>query len=176
LGRVLTAPPSNHLPNNLESIFTMKTKYIPTLLALALIAVGRMQADPAAAPVQTVAITATDTLRFSVTEIDASPGQTLHVVLTNETNMPKDTMGHNWVLLKADQDPIAYATAALSAKDEGYIPKALAGEVLASIAILGPKETGEVTFTAPTIPGSYPYICSCAGHSMAGMRGVLIVK
>ena len=154
----------------------MKTKYISTLLALALIAMGHMQADPAAAPVQTVAITASDTLRFSVTEIDATPGQQLHIVLTNDTTMPKDTMGHNWILLKADEDPIAYATAALSAKDEGYIPKALADKVIASISILGPKETGEVTFTAPTVPGSYPYICSCAGHSMAGMRGVLIVK
>jgi azurin len=85
-------------------------------------------------------------------------------------------MGHNWVLLKAGEDPMAYATAALSAKNEGYQPKALADQVIASIAMLGPKETGEVTFTAPTVPGSYPYICSCAGHSMAGMRGVLIVK
>ena len=159
-----------------ESILTMKTKYISTLLSLAFIAVGCIHADPATGPVQTVAISATDTLRFSVTEIDAHPGQQLHVVLTNETNMPKDTMGHNWVLLKADEDPMAYATAALSAKDEGYLPKAFADKVVASIAMLGPKETGEVTFTAPTVPGSYPYICSCAGHSMAGMRGVLIVK
>jgi azurin len=154
----------------------MKTKSIPTLLALALIAAGCIHAAPATAPVQTVAITASDTLRFSVTEIDASPGQPLHIVLTNETSMPKDTMGHNWILLKADQDPIAYATAALSSKDDGYQPKALADEVIASISILGPKETGEVTFTAPTVPGSYPFLCSCAGHSMAGMRGILIVK
>jgi azurin len=154
----------------------MKTKYISTLLALALIAVGRMQADPAAAPVQTVAITASDTLRFSVTEIDASPGQPLHIVLTNDTTMPKDTMGHNWVLLKAGEDPTAYAMAALAAKDEGYLPKALADKVIASIPMLGPKETGEVTFAAPTVPGSYQYFCSCSGHSLAGMRGVLIVK
>ncbi len=32
--------------------------------------------------------------------------------------MPKDTMGHNWVLLKAGEDPSAYAMAAISAKDE----------------------------------------------------------
>ncbi|HWZ94662.1 MAG TPA: plastocyanin/azurin family copper-binding protein [Opitutaceae bacterium] len=154
----------------------MKTKYISTLLALTLIAVGCIHADPATGPVQTITISASDMLRFSVTEIDASPGQQLHVVLTNETNMPKDTMGHNWVLLTADEDPIAYATAALSAKDEGYLPKALADKVIASIAMLGPKETGEVTFKAPTVPGTYQYLCSCTGHSMAGMRGVLIVK
>jgi azurin len=85
-------------------------------------------------------------------------------------------MGHNWVLLTADEDPIAYATAALSAKDEGFLPKALADKVIASIAMLGPKETGEVTFAAPTVPGTYHYLCSCTGHGLAGMQGVLIVK
>jgi azurin len=154
----------------------MKTKYISTLLALTLIAVGCIHADPATGAVQTITISATDMLRFSVTEIDASPGQQLHVVLTNEGTMPKETMGHNWVLLTADEDPVAYATAALSAKDEGYIPKALADKVIASIAMLGPKETGEVTFAAPTVPGTYQYLCSCTGHGLAGMRGVLIVK
>lgn len=154
----------------------MKTKYISSLLAFVLIAMGCIHASPATGAVQTVTIGATDMLKFSVTEIDASPSQQLHVVLTNETTMPKDTMGHNWVLLKVGEDPVAYATAALSAKNEGYIPKALADKVIASIAMLGPKETGEVTFNAPATPGTYPYLCSCTGHGLAGMRGVLIVK
>jgi len=66
--------------------------------------------------------------------------------------------------------------AAISASDNGYMPKALLPEVIASIPLLGPKEVGDVTFTCPTKPGKYPYICSCNGHSMAGMRGELIVK
>jgi uncharacterized cupredoxin-like copper-binding protein len=48
--------------------------------------------------------------------------------------------------------------------------------VLAFIPLRGPKEVGDVTFTVPTKPGNYPFICSCSGHSMAGMRGELIVK
>jgi plastocyanin len=40
----------------------------------------------------------------------------------------------------------------------------------------GPGETVEVVFTAPAKPGKYPYVCTFAGHCLAGMRGTLIVK
>jgi uncharacterized cupredoxin-like copper-binding protein len=71
---------------------------------------------------------------------------------------------------------LGYCAAALSAKEEGYMPKTMAGKVLASIPLLGPKESGKATFTAPTVPGSYAYVCSFPGHSQAGMLGALIVK
>jgi azurin len=154
----------------------MKTKYISTLLALALIAIGRMQAEPTSEPVKTVAISAYDTMKFSLTQIEVHPGQKLRVQLTNEGNLPKEVMGHNWVLLKAGLDPVAYSSAAIAAKAEGYQPMALADEVLASIPLLGSKETGEVTFTAPTVPGNYSFLCSSPAHCQVGMRGVLIVK
>jgi azurin len=154
----------------------MKIKYISTLFALALIAVGRLPADSVTEPVKTIAISAYDTMKFSVTQIEAHPGQKLRVQLTNEGSLPKSVMGHNWVLLKAGEDPIAYSTAATTAKDEDYQPTALADEVLATIPLLGAKETGEVTFTAPTVPGNYPFLCSSPAHCQVGMRGVLIVK
>jgi plastocyanin len=40
----------------------------------------------------------------------------------------------------------------------------------------GPGETVQVTFTAPSKPGKYPYLCTFSGHYQAGMKGVLIVK
>jgi azurin len=144
------------------------------LLAMAMVA-----SQPAARAddnVMTVKITANDSLKFSVKEIDATPGQKIHVQLTNEGTMPKDGMGHNWILLDSEAEAGPYATMALSARSTEYEPKALASHVLASIPLLGPKETGEVTFCAPTKPGKYPFICSCSGHSMAGMKGYLIVK
>jgi azurin len=123
-----------------------------------------------------VTIVANDSLKFSVKEIDATPGQKIHVQLTNQGTMPKDGMGHNWILLDSESEAGPYATTALSARASEYEPKALASHVLASIPLLGPKETGDVTFCAPLKPGKYPYICSCSGHSMAGMKGYLIVK
>ena len=42
--------------------------------------------------------------------------------------------------------------------------------------LAGPNETVEVTFAAPTAPGSYAFVCSFPGHYALGMRGVLTVK
>jgi azurin len=136
-------------------------------------AVGLAAADPGAT--KTVLITANDSLRFSVTRIEAAPGQTVQVQLHNVGTLPKDVMGHNWILLAAGQDPNDYAAAALDAKAENFEPKTLNDKVLATISLLGPGETGTVTFTAPTKPGKYPFLCSFPSHSAAGMHGVLVV-
>ena len=127
-------------------------------------------------PTATFVITANDSLRFSVTRIEARPGQTIRVQLRNVGVMPKTVMGHNWILLRAGSDVSGYATAAISAAGEAYQPHRLSGEVLAAIPLLGPKQSGEVTFEAPTVPGEYPFICSFPGHMQAGMHGVLSVK
>ena len=115
-------------------------------------------------------------MKYSVTKIEAKPGQKVVVELTNEGNLPKVAMGHNWILLKAGSDPLAYATAGMKAKAENYQPQSLAHEVLTSISLLGPKESGRTSFTAPSNPGSYPFLCSFPAHYQTGMRGVLIVK
>jgi azurin len=154
----------------------MKTKIAISSILLALIGLTALPLARAEAAVKTIVIVANDQMKFSVTHIEASPGETLHVQLRNEGTMPKNGMGHNWVLLKSNADPAAFAMAAIAARDTDYVPKALVSEILASIPLLGPKEVGDVTFTCPTKPGKYPFICSCNGHSMAGMRGELIVK
>lgn len=123
-----------------------------------------------------VSISAFDTMKFSVTKIQAAPNQKITVELKNEGNLPKETMGHNWILLKAGSDPVAYATAAIKARAQDYQPASLAGEVIAATRLIGPKETARVSFTAPSAPGSYPFLCSFPGHCQAGMKGVLIVK
>jgi azurin len=154
----------------------MKNLHLPTILICVLAAAASLPAVSAPEHDKTIAITANDMLKFSVTRIEVQPGQTVHIQLKNLSTMPKDVMGHNWILLKAGSDVTAYATAALAARNEAYQPKALAGEVLAFIALLGPKQTGEVTFVAPETPGSYPFLCTFPGHFQAGMRGELIVK
>ncbi len=152
----------------------MKIPIVPAFLLSVLVAATSLSAAPD--DVKTVMITANDSLKFSVTRIEAQPGQKIRIELKNAGSMPKEVMGHNWILLKAGSDASAYATAALSAKKENYQPRALAGEVLASIPLLGPRQTGDVTFEAPMTPGSYPYLCSFPGHFQAGMQGLLIVK
>ena len=154
----------------------MKTHSWPALLAIALVGFPFLTGAAAPDPVKSVVIIAGDSMKFSVTRIDARPGQTIHIQLKNEGTLPKQVMGHNWIVLRAGSDTSAYAAAALSAKDQNYQPTSLAGEVLAAIALVGAKETGEVTFDAPLQPGSYPFLCSFPAHCQVGMRGELVVK
>ena len=69
-----------------------------------------------------------------------------------------------------------FAEAAQPEGENGYIPSKLKEKIVAFIGLLGPNETGEVTFTAPTEPGEYPFLCSFPAHCFVGMKGVLVVK
>jgi azurin len=155
-----------------------KLLFIP--LFVALILTGCSKSEPAAlaaAPSgpRTIELTAGDNMRYNLTQIEAAPGEVLHVTLTNTGVLPKEAMGHDWTLLQAGSDPDAYSRAAVMAKDTNYQPPALAYEVLASIPLLGPSQTGDVTFTVPTNPGEYPFLCSFPAHCQSGMKGVLVV-
>ena len=57
-----------------------------------------------------------------------------------------------------------------------YIPAAKKASILANTKLAGGGETVEVTFTAPTEPGEYTYICSFPGHVSGGMKGTLTVR
>jgi azurin len=134
-------------------------------------------AESAAAPrVVKIRAGVENAMKFDVTSIAAAPGETIKVVLTNASTLPRDVMGHNWVLLTAGSDPVAFAAAAAPDAASGYIPAKLKDKVVAFIALLGPNETGEVTFKVPTAPGDYPFLCSFPAHCLIGMKGVLTVK
>jgi azurin len=131
---------------------------------------------PPAANGRPVEITGNDTMKFSVTEIRAKPGETLSVTLSNIGTMPKFSMGHNWVLMKPKADIDAFVSDAAQAATTDYIPQARKGDVLAHTKLLGPKEKDTVTFQAPKEPGQYTFLCSFPGHYQVGMKGVLIVE
>lgn len=136
---------------------------------------------PAAAPVthdgRAIEITGNDTMKFSVTEIKARPGERLSVTLVNIGTTPKFSMGHNWVLITTGVDIQPFLVAAAEAVTTDYVPKATQGDkILASTKLLGPNERDTVTFDAPTTPGRYDFLCSFPGHYQVGMRGVLIVE
>ena len=140
---------------------------------------GQKDAAPvaAAAPAgpHAVELTANDTMKYNVTTIEAKAGEQLKVTLTNTGTLPKEAMGHNWVLLKPGTDVAAFDAAAATAKDTDYIPAALKDQVIASIPTLGPRKSGEVTFTVPAA-GEYQFLCTFPAHYQVGMKGTLIVK
>ena len=171
---MILARAANHKSRPTE-IPIMKIKSYPKIAFIAAAVFSLAHGSQNTAP-RTILITANDNMKYSLTHIDAHPGETLHVQFRNEGTLPKDVMAHNWVLLKAGKDANAYAAAALQAKDQDYQPKALAADVLASIPLQGAHREGEVTFEVPAMPGKYTYLCSFPAHCQIGMRGELIVK
>jgi azurin len=156
-----------------------KLLFIPLFVALILAGCSKSEpvaVAPAPSGPRTIELTAGDNMRYNITRIEAAPGEVLHVTLTNTGTLPKEAMGHDWILLRAGTDPDAYSRAAVAAKDTNYQPPAFAFEVLASIPLLGPNQTGDVTFSVPTQPGEYPFLCSFPAHCQSGMKGVLVVK
>jgi len=150
-----------------------------TLVAAALFAGPAIlpAAESTAAPRVVKIVAGVDNvMKFDVTRVTAAPGETIKIILTNKTTLPKNVMGHNWVLLTAGTDPLAFAAAAASEAANGYIPSKLKEKVIAVVGLLGPDEVGEVTFKAPLKPGDYPYLCSFPAHCLIGMKGVLVVK
>ena len=114
-----------------------------------------------------------ETMAYDQTEIEATAGETLRVVFVNTATSP--IMEHNFVLLSSSDFIQEVGEAALTpeAVENEYIPTHDA--ILAYTSMAKPGETVEVTFTVPSEPGEYPYICTYPAHFMT-MRGVLIVS
>lgn len=123
-----------------------------------------------------IKIEVSDSMKFSVTQLTAAPGETLRVVLVNSGRAPKEAMGHNWVLLAAGVDATAYVNAAVGAKATDYLPAARAGDVLAHTKLLGGGARDAIVFTVPSAAGDYTYVCTFPAHLQLGMKGVLTVK
>lgn len=156
----------------------MKLRSVATALIASTLLGGPCILGAAEGAARTINIRAgvDNAMKFDVVTITAAPGETIKVVLVNASTLPKEVMGHNWVLLAAGADPVAFAAAGASEPKNNYIPEKMKDKVVASIALLGPKETGEVTFKAPMAPGDYPFLCSFPAHTVVGMKGVLTVK
>jgi azurin len=148
---------------------------ILAFLGLALLALHSAAPASRADDEKKVLIHATDQMKYDVVSIDATAGEKITVMLTNTGTLPKVAMAHNFVLLKAGTNVSAFAMAAMTHQDTGYMPADLAGEVIVASKLVGPGESDTVTFTAPAA-GTYDYICTFPGHALAGMRGTLNVK
>lgn len=150
---------------------------VALLAACSRTASGPDDAKPAAPRnVRTVAITGDDTMQFSELTLTASPGEALRVVFTNTGTRPKESMGHNWVLLRpasaAEVNDFGLAAAAAAPT---YLPADRRSQIIVATKMLGPGESDAVEFTVPSKPAEYPYLCTFPGH-FAMMRGWLVVK
>ncbi len=140
--------------------------------------VGAAVAFPAAAnaadKVCKLAITGTDMMQYDKKELDVAGDCTsIELTLTHGGKLPKEAMGHNWVLVNAS-DLNAVANGGMSAGPANNYVTPGDKKVLASTKIVGGGETTKVTFSTSVLKkgGSYMYLCTFPGHNSV-MRGVL---
>lgn len=117
-------------------------------------------------------IDSTDQMTFDKKAIEISKScKTFTVNLTHSGSLPKQVMGHNWVLSKeADAQPVAMD--GLSAGiDKSYLKD---GEtrVIAHTKVIGAGETDAVSFDVSKLSADekYQFFCSFPGH-ISMMKG-----
>lgn len=117
-----------------------------------------------------VELTANDQLKFDKNELSVKANEKVTLTLKNIGTMPKESMGHNFILLKDGVDLAAFAKEAISAPE--HIPGSDPA-IIAHTKLLGPGESDTIEFTVAT--GEYTYICSFPGHYLS-MTGVLTAE
>lgn len=120
-----------------------------------------------------ITLNSNDAMKFDKTEITVSAGQTVILTLNHTGTQPVTAMGHNFVLLTQGTVMADFATAAMAAKDNDYIP-ADDSNVIAHTKVIGGGESDTITFTAPE-KGTYDFLCSFPGHYSI-MNGKFIVQ
>jgi azurin len=123
--------------------------------------------------VSKVVIAADDMMQFDKKEIRVKAGKKVKLTLRHVGKMDVKVMGHNVVILKQGVDIIKFAAAAVSAKDNDYVPEG-SKDVIAYTKMIGGGQTTSIEFDAPAA-GEYDFICSFPAH-YAMMKGKFIVE
>jgi azurin len=117
-----------------------------------------------------IELTANDQLKYDKNDLHVKANEKVTLTLKNIGTMPKESMGHNFILLKDGVDLPAFTKEAISAPE--HIP-ASDPAIIAHTRLLGPGESDTIEFTVPA--GEYTYICSFPGHYTT-MTGVLTAE
>ncbi|MBW3539084.1 MAG: HEAT repeat domain-containing protein, partial [Planctomycetes bacterium] len=116
--------------------------------------------------------TVEEEMRYDTPYFAVEAGRPVQLVLRN-----LDLMPHNLLIAApgAMQEVADLAAALPSTADERglqYVPKS--DKVLQAMPAVPPHEQAVITFTAPSEPGEYPYVCTFPQHWMR-MYGVMVV-
>lgn len=118
-----------------------------------------------------------DMMQFTTqtVEIDKSC-KAFTVELKHIGSLPRNVMGHNWVLSKTD-DVQGVATDGMSASIDNNHIKEGDTRVIAHTKLIGGGESDSITFDATQLDPAqkYTFFCTFPGH-VAMMRGDVIVK
>lgn len=122
-------------------------------------------------------VESTDQMTFNTKAIEIDKSCTTFTVeLKHIGNLPKNVMGHNWVLSKlADVDGISTDGMAAGI-DKSYLKEG-DDRIIAHTKIIGGGETDSVTFDVSKLDPAekYEFFCTFPGHHVL-MKGPLTVK
>ncbi|PVZ09710.1 MULTISPECIES: azurin [unclassified Pseudomonas] len=119
-----------------------------------------------------VTVDSTDSMTFSTQQISISKScSTFTVNLTHSGSLPKQVMGHNWVLSKAS-DMEAIGQDGMSAGLDSDYLKPGDDRVIAHTKMIGAGEKASVSFDVSKLKAgeSYTFFCSYPAH-MFQMKG-----
>ena len=130
-----------------------------------------MTAMPARAAMQIQIGTIKAMMRFDTAQFEVNAGDTVELMFTNNCIMP-----HNFVMAAAGKADMVVAEATALGSD-GFAKDFVAetANVLRHTKLIQPGEFETLKFSAPPVPGDYPYLCTFPGHGLT-MRGVMRVK
>ncbi|HLT88608.1 MAG TPA: azurin [Sphingobacterium sp.] len=114
-----------------------------------------------------------DQMKFDKELLRVKADEEVELTLKNVGELPKESMGHNFVLLAPGVDVATFGSEAVAAADNEYIPKTSLSSIVAHTKLLGPGEEDKITFTLEK--GVYTYICSFPGH-FGVMQGKIVAE
>ena len=129
---------------------------------------------PAAPPQQAdtveIAINAITGLQFDRVRFQVPAGAPVKIVFRNTD--PQDDMPHNLVVTRPGAREKVATAGMATPRDQQHVPRI--PEVISASPLLDTGDSFTLTFTAPTTPGAYPYVCTYPGHGFV-MYGVMYV-
>lgn len=121
----------------------------------------------------TITVEANDQMKFDTELLKVKAGEPVELTLKNVGTLPKESMGHNFIVLKPGVDVATFASEAVAAVDADYLPKTSLSSVAAHTKLLGPGEEDKITFTLEA--GVYTFLCSFPGH-YGVMQGKIVAE
>jgi azurin len=131
----------------------------------------------AASKVCKLAITGNDAIQYDKKQLTITSDCTqVELTLTHIGKLPAQSMGHDWVLVKAE-DLAAVANDGLTAGIANNYVKQGDTRVIAHTKVVGGGESATVTFATSALKKgqAYKYLCTFPGHN-ALMNGDFIIQ
>jgi azurin len=131
----------------------------------------------AASKVCKLAITGNDAIQYDKKQLTITADCTqVELTLTHIGKLPAQSMGHDWVLVKAE-DLAAVANDGLTAGLANNYVKQGDARVIAHTKVVGGGESATVTFATSALKKgqAYKYLCTFPGHN-ALMNGDFIIQ